>query len=480
MGCTTGKPLKQNVKYQENKCIDNKANGITDQYNYNQDIQQQGFKVGPEIFVALKKGFIQNEYKFGNILGEGAFGSVRLVEQKSSGLLRAMKCIKKSNIIKEEEEKMFAEVSVLKELNHPNIISLYELFQDDGNYYLITEYCGGGELFERIKQMESFSEREAADYMKQILSAIVYCHSKGVVHRDLKPENLLFDSKNQNSNLKVIDFGTSRKIDPTKKMTKRLGTPYYIAPEVLQKNYDEKCDIWSCGIIMYILLCGYPPFNGNNEAEIFKSVEQGEFSFDEEDWSGVSKEAKEFVKKMLQKDYNKRISAQKAFDDPWIQKNASKQPLNTKVLSNLGQFHSKNKLRSAILTFIATHIVSQQEKEELLKTFKNLDQNGDGTLERHELMAGYMQVMKDRAQAEEMVNKIFDDVDVNKSGKVDFSEFVVAAMQTEKLLSKNKIEKAFKMFDQDQNGFIEKIELQNIMGGTELDEATWQKYFIRL
>lgn len=110
--------------------------------------------------------------------------------------------------------------------------------------------------------MDTFDERKAADYMKQTLSAIVYCHSKNIVHRDLKPENLLFDTKKDNANLKVIDFGTSRKMDSQKKLTKRLGTPYYIAPEVLKKNYDEKCDIWSCGVIMYILLCGYPPFNG--------------------------------------------------------------------------------------------------------------------------------------------------------------------------------------------------------------------------
>lgn len=157
---------------------------------------------------------------------------------------------------------MFSEVSVLKSIDHPNIIKLFELYQDDTNYYLITEHCQGGELFERIKSAENFSEKEAADYMKQILSAVYYCHERQIVHRDLKPENLLFDQKKQNANIKVIDFGTSRKFDPTKKLTKRLGTPYYIAPEVLKKNYDEKCDVWSCGVILYILLCGYPPFNG--------------------------------------------------------------------------------------------------------------------------------------------------------------------------------------------------------------------------
>ncbi|EGR27507.1 protein kinase domain protein [Ichthyophthirius multifiliis] len=484
MGCTTVKK-NPNSQYKDN-------NQAEDNNNVVQKKENGKLSQGPEIFVSLKTTNIQQEYKFGSLLGEGAFGCVRLVEQKKSGifffkkknqnknkkqkgLLRAMKCIQKNNIIKEEEEKMFAEVNILKSLNHPNIIQLYELYQDEQLYYLITEYCSGGELFERIKQMDQFSEKEAADYMKQILSAILYCHQRGICHRDLKPENLVFDSKKTDSNLKVIDFGTSRKFDSSKKMTKRLGTPYYIAPEVLNQNYDEKCDIWSCGVILYILLCGYPPFNGSNEKEIFKSVQEGNFTFDDEDWGQISQEAKSLIKKMLEKDSTKRLSAQQAYDDVWITKTCSKQPLNSKVLQNLGQFQSKNKLRNAILTFIATYIVSQQEKEELLKAFKVLDQNGDGTLERKELIQGYMSICKNRAQAEEIVNKLFGAIDANQSGKVDFSEFIVAAMQEEKLLSKNKIEKAFKIFDQDGNGFIEKSELQMIMGGTDLDEQTWQE-----
>lgn len=139
-----------------------------------------------------------------------------------------MKSIKKKSIIKEDEERMFAEMNILKDLDHPNILKLFELYQDDLNYYLITEYCSGGELFNKIKSLNSLTEKLAADYMKQILSAIVYCHEKKIVHRDLKPENLLLDSKKSNAQIKVIDFGTSRKFDVDKKMTKRLGTVKYL------------------------------------------------------------------------------------------------------------------------------------------------------------------------------------------------------------------------------------------------------------
>ncbi|EAR83086.2 calmodulin-domain kinase (macronuclear) [Tetrahymena thermophila SB210] len=477
MGCTTSKSSKSNSNGEKGQSNQNPSAA---KYQDNKIETSEIKSTLPFKINILRTGNISSEYKFANvILGEGAFGVVRLVEQRQTGLRRAMKSIKKSNIIKEEEEKMFAEVNILSTLTHPNIIQLFELYQDEQNYYLITEYCSGGELFEKIRQMEQFSEREAADYMKQILSAIVYCHSLGIVHRDLKPENLLFDSNKPNANLKVIDFGTSRRFDSSKKMTKRLGTPYYIAPEVLQRSYDQKCDVWSCGVILYILLCGYPPFNGRTEEQILKSVAEDDFTFEDTEWSCISKEAKDLISRMLKKNPEERITAQQAYDDVWVQKNASKNPLNTKVLTNLGSFHSKNKLRASILTFIATHIVSQQEKEELLKTFKGLDQNGDGLLEKHELVEGYLQVMKDRAQAEEFVNKIFDEIDVNSSGKVDCTEFVVAAMQREKLLSKNKIEKAFKMFDTDGNGFIDRHELQNILGGgSNIDDATWNSILV--
>ncbi|KRX08642.1 Protein kinase-like domain [Pseudocohnilembus persalinus] len=431
------------------------------------------FSVGPEIFVSLKEKPIASEYKFGEMLGEGAFGSVRIVKHRTANVIRAMKAIKKKNIIDQDQQKMFSEVSILRECDHPNIIKLYELYQDDEYYYLLTEYCQGGELFDKIKAMNSFDERKAADYIKQLLSAMVYCHSKNIVHRDLKPENLIFDSKKENANLKVIDFGTSKKLDITRKLTSRLGTPYYIAPEVLKKNYDEKCDIWSCGVILYILLCGYPPFNGSSEEAILKSVEEGKVIFDKEDWAEVSDGAKDLIKQMLEKDPKKRLSAKEAYEHPWIQNNTIKGTLSSNVLRNLGSFQGRTKLRQVILTFIATNIVTQNEKDELLKAFKNLDKNGDGQLSKEELTEGYMNVENDRIKVEALVDNIFQQVDTNNSGKVDFSEFIVAALNQEKLLSQKKIESAFKMFDQDGNGYIDKHELETIMGGNQIDDETW-------
>lgn len=170
------------------------------------------------------------------------------------------------------------EIKILKQLDHPNIVKLYEVYSDSSNIYLITEYLEGGELFDLILKSKHFNENIAAKIMKQLLSAICYCHSKKIVHRDLKPENLLITKANSYE-IKVIDFGLSRTFEAHKNMYSRMGTPFYIAPEVLKKKYNEKCDMWACGVILYILLSGNPPFNGKNDQQIFENIALGYVSF---------------------------------------------------------------------------------------------------------------------------------------------------------------------------------------------------------
>ncbi|CAK80148.1 unnamed protein product (macronuclear) [Paramecium tetraurelia] len=427
------------------------------------------FQVRPNIFATLKQGSISTYYKIEKSLGAGAFGEVRLVIHKSSGYKRAMKQIRKDKIIKEDEENMFSEVNTLKELDHPNIVKLHELFQDAKNYYLVTEYLEGGELFQKITDMKHFSEKMAADIMKQILAGVVHCHEKKVVHRDLKPENILFENKKPNSNLKIIDFGTSRKMETNQNLTKRLGTPYYIAPEVLKRNYNEKCDVWSCGVILYIMLCGYPPFGGQDQ-EILQNIELGKYEFDPEDWNKISEDAKNLIKRMLTKDYQLRISAQEAYNDPWIQKNAPNGPIDMKAIKNLSSFFGKNKVRAALMQFITTNLMTNTEKEGLLNEFKKIDKDGNGQISKDELLQVYMK-QYDEIKAKQMVDDIFEKVDINRSGFVDFTEFMMSASSEEKLLSKIKLQQAFNMFDTNGDGQISREELQEIMGG--VDDNLW-------
>lgn len=210
-------------------------------------------------------------------------------------------------------------MATLKRLDHPNILKLYEVFEDSKKYFLVTEYCKGGELFEEIVNKITFSEHEAAGIIKQVLQGVSYCHNIGIVHRDLKPENILVD-KEQGGILKIIDFGTSAEFNKgdTAKLSTIHGTSYYIAPEVLQKKYDEKCDVWSIGVILYILLSGKPPFDGKSDNEITHKVLLGKYSMTDPVWEQISDAAKGLIHRMLDFDNKKRVTAREALQDPWF------------------------------------------------------------------------------------------------------------------------------------------------------------------
>ncbi|GAX19767.1 calcium/calmodulin-dependent protein kinase I [Fistulifera solaris] len=244
-------------------------------------------------------------------LGHGHYGVVRKCMHRETGEVYAIKSIRKSKVNKIEVLKR--EIEILKEVKHPHIIQLFDVYEDERYLHLITELCTGGELFDRIiaktQSAEGhFSEHDAALLVRDILDAIRYCHDeKQIVHRDLKPENFLFLTPAENAPVKIIDFGLSRHDDAHQGiMQTKVGTPYYVAPEVLRREYTKMCDIWSIGVITYILLCGYPPFYGDSDTQIFESVKVGRFDFPSPEWDDISKSAKAFVTEMLQKDPDKR------------------------------------------------------------------------------------------------------------------------------------------------------------------------------
>ncbi len=231
--------------------------------------------------------------------------------------------------------------------------------------------------------------------MKQIFGAIQHCHIKRICHRDLKPENILFDSKLPNANLKVIDFGASTRFDPNSKLTKRIGTPFYVAPEILNKQpYDEKCDVWSLGVILYIMLCGYPPFWGKTDQEIYEKVKEGTVEFYNEDWDHISDDAKDLIRKMLTYKPSERISTAEAYAHPWIAHNVHVEPLDDKIMRKLATFTARNKIGVAFMQLIATQVLSTKETENLTKNFQSMDKNGDGMLSKEELIDGKLLILK--------------------------------------------------------------------------------------
>lgn len=426
-------------------------------------------------YVQQNKMRITKEYNvLSPPLGRGAFGEVRKAIHKSTSIVRAVKIIFKDNSTPQELKRITNEVDMLKKLDHPNIIKVYEFFVDAKHFYIVTELCSGGELFDRIIKDHHFSEKKAAETMRQVLSAIVYCHDKNIVHRDQKPENILYESTKENSYLKVIDFGTSREFDPHRKMAQRLGTPYYIAPEVLEKRYTEKCDVWSCGVILYILLSGSPPFNGKDDIEIMDKVVKGFFNINIPELETVTLEAKDLMRKMMTYSQEKRISSQEAYNDPWFDKviGSNIGQIDPQFLVNQKKFNTKSKLQQAVYYFIVNNMATREEKNDLIKCFKALDTNGDGKLSKEELINGYEKggFYCDSEGIEALINNL----DSNKSGAIDYTEFVAASIDKKKLLSEQRIESCFKLFDKDNSESISKAELKMMFGGNQkVDEGVW-------
>ena len=415
---------------------------------------------------------ITKEYKIWmDHIGKGAFGEVRKALHLESGEFRAVKIIYKHECEVEEQNKIIREVDILRKLDHPNIIKIYEFFEDSKFMYIIMELAQDGELFDKIENVHHFSERKAAEIFLQILSGVNYLHKNNIVHRDLKPENILFD----NEILKIVDFGTSKVYTQKKKMNECHGTPYYIAPEVLNESYDEKCDVWSCGVILYILLSGMPPFNGKDDDEILNAVMKGKYTLDISEFRKVSNQAKNFIKKLLTYNPKDRITIQQAIDDEWfsIVKTKEEVVLNGSVLNNLKTFNTKNKMQQSIYFFLVNHMASKEEKKELTKTFKALDINNDGVLSKDELLAGFKRINTNMTEND--INEIIDRIDNNKSKEIDYSEFIAAAINRKNLLSEEKMQTCFNIFDKDKSGKISVTELKEMLQGNNVvEDNVWQ------
>ena len=412
-----------------------------------------------QFFVGKTEGEITKFYDVVKQLGKGSYGRVYQVKNKTTGEFRACKQLSKSNI--NNLEKFNREIEILIKTDHPNIIKLYEVFEDSRFLYLIMEECTGGELFDRIldhiQKGKMYSEKDAANIFKQLMSAIAYCHSNQICHRDLKPENMLYSTKEDNSLIKVIDFGLSR-IVTEKQMKTKVGTAYYVSPEVLDGNYDDRCDIWSAGVILYILLSGEPPFNGPNDNEIYRKICKMHFEFPKEKWCKISKDAIDLIKKMLTPEA-KRLTAQEVLEHPWFKK-VETQPeiqldFNTDKFKN---YIHMNHLKKIVLTYIATRLKDNEVKH-LRETFEAFDKNSDGSITLEELREGLTKMGGDTSN----VDEIFKSMDTDKSGKIDYTEWLAATLDEKSYLKEARLFEVFKAFDKDESGKISKEELMKLL-----------------
>ena len=332
-------------------------------------MEENKIVIRKEFFIRETEGQITEYYEVLKKIGEGGFSKVYKVREKETGEIRGMKEVNKSKITNVNNFK--TEIKILAMLDHPNILRLFEVIEDSKSFYLIMELCTGGELLSRMTN-NHYKEKEAAKLMEQIVSAVVYCHEKGICHRDLKPQNILFCNESPDSPIKIVDFGISKIYDPSlsslkedfgdaefkkKKMSTKAGTIHYLSPEVIKGSYTEKCDVWSLGVILYILLCGYPPFYGNNETEIIKSISSCKFEFPTSEWKNISESAKNLISSMLCPE-KKRISAKDLLNSKWMKSRLKKENNNyiSFNLDKLDEFRHFNKFKQCILIFIASRL----------------------------------------------------------------------------------------------------------------------------
>lgn len=410
-----------------------------------------------------------------NVLGTGVSGAVRVMTHKVSGRRCALKKLSTQNMSNKKFESLYNEVDVFLKLDHPGICKLLEVYEDDSAVSLVMELCAGKELYERLADRKRFTEGDCKRLVNEMLGALQYLHSQSICHRDIKLENWVYADDTEDARLKLIDFGFSKVFNSGVPMTAMHGTIYYVAPEVLEGFYDCKCDVWSIGVIVYMLLSGSPPFNGDQDAEIIRKIKRGRIQYPEERWGKISDDAKEFIKKLLKRDPDERPSAAEASKLPWLQKDHPEmETISLDVLKSMTQFASQSVMRRAAC-FLIAFTCNGDELTELDAEFRKLDADGTGTIHVRELtrvLQGQLNLSEEKAKA------LFETIDQKGSQDISYTEFIAASLRTKLLNQETLLREAFQKFDVDNSGYITVDNLRAVLGdeynGTSVEDIIEQ------
>ena len=486
-------------------------------------------KVDARNFVVERKNTnVFDIYEKVKFLGEGAFGSVFKVKRKNTGreIIRAMKEISKDSICynEENEEEIRNEIEVLKNLDHPNIMKIFEFFEDDKNIYLINEFCGGGDIAGLMDKYGVFPEFLLKYVMFQVFLAISFLHSNKVVHGDIKRENIAYVYNNKdkdkkeideffekffkdkeiqyelaeasglenlsdkalllareisNFDMKILDFGSAKmkkKGRQYEQLSGVTGTVYYCSPEVVKDKYDFDCDEWACGIMMYILLTGYPPFIGNDENEIFDNILNNEPNFDVPELKNTTNNCIDLMKKLLEKDEDKRIKADEALKHDFFKSGINvgnllrgKYKENAEILKTLYKRKTielndkkKSKFKDVVIAYIALNFSEQNEEKKARQIFMDMAGGDKHFLIKKKTFVSRMgQICKDLNENE--IGNLFDSIDENETGNIEYEELIRALTDKEALLSDKNLKEAFAFFDKDNNGSISWNEIAEVV-----------------
>lgn len=419
---------------------------------------RKSFISGSSTYLINDEG-ISDSYQFLQVLGKGYFGVVKKALMKNDpNKYYAIKTIDKSKMPSKSLRTLSREIEVLANLDHPNIVRYYETYNDFSYFYVVTEYCSGGELWDAVKG-KGLDEKTAADIMYKLCSAISHCHSKSIVHRDLKLENILLENKDDVRSVKIIDFGLSRKITGT--VNSIVGTPYYVAPEVLDGNYDSKCDIWSLGVIMYVMIFGRHPFEAKTKDELFRKIKTEKFTINK----NLSEEAKQLLSCLLDKDPTKRPKAEEILKFPWFKEiiqdlTQSEYMIASEILPSLQHYKRPRQFIKFIIKYLVQEI-NPKDIEDLKKNFLLMDKENTGHVDvtKFETVDSNNQENTKLLQSHEL-RKFFKRLSTMTEHLKNFNytSFIGALMRSKNLLNKDILQQVFNRLD------VNNLRLINVQG----------------
>lgn len=408
-------------------------------------------------------GGVDNYYKLGETLGSGQYGFVVRATHKTTGREVCCKTIAKRALDDDDIDAVRREIQIMKFLDgHPNVIKLDEVFEDACNIHIIMELLSGGDLMKRASASGRFSEKVAAKIFQGILVGLTHAHEYGVMHRDLKLENVLLKDESDDSWPVLVDFGVSTWFKPGQILRETVGSPLYVAPEVLKQNYNCEADLWSAGVMLYIMLSGSLPFQGESDNDVYKAILLGEYDLTSDPWPTISASAKDLVSHLLLVDPKQRLTSVQALEHPWVAMASenSDHPLSDSVIMRLKKHSKQTSFLKVGRTLIARSL-APSELEGLKQLFALFDVGKAGRITIGQLELGLRKL--GYAILSSQVSELVASLDLSEADAINSEEFIAALLPSSIAASEEKIWEAFSKFDEDGDGFITIKELEKLL-----------------
>lgn len=416
---------------------------------------------------------IESRYKLNaDAVGAGGYGTVFLAWDKRSNRKVAVKRVTKTKTDPKQKEALYREISLMKELDHPNICKLFETFETSTHIFYVMECCEGGEVFDRIIETGQISEAITVEIIRQLTAAVRYAHGRKICHRDLKPENLVFLTREKDDNrVKLIDWGLATSFDGSL-MRSAVGSMTYTAPEVMTAldvtSYTEACDLWSLGVVAYVMLAGKPPFWGG-EANQLRCARAEKYPLDYEPWPRISSEAKDFIAKLLKANPALRMSVTECSEHSWLAMNnfVEDPEAQRQALENMKRFSNTGLFTAMCIASVARQLDHTRLKD-IHAVFRKMDKNADGYLSIDEVQEGFRNMYGESSPEFRDITSTFKGLDLDASGIIDYTEFCASAMDQKTAVQEESIWAAFKTFDVDNTDTITLGELKRVLESADV------------